>query len=66
MTRVPLWLLVVALAGVGCSLALPFDEDAQPCDPAIDDEALKCRPNFECIRDVTDAGTCQRTSRDDG
>lgn len=46
----------LALLGVtACSLAVPFDEEAQPC--SINDE---CIDGFVCKHDARDAGTCVR------
>lgn len=60
MTRPGLLLLVVALVGVGCTLATPFDENSQPCEPGAT-PGNQCSDGFVCVTEgQPDGGICKK------
>ncbi len=58
MTRARLFMVVVALAGLGCTLLTPFDPNSQPCE-ANAAPGSECTAGYQCQRDGEgDPGVC--------
>lgn len=60
MTRAGLLLLVVALVGLGCTLATPFDPNSQPCEPGAE-PGNECGEGYVCVTEgQPDGGICKQ------
>lgn len=64
MTRAGLLLLLVAVVGVGCTLATPFDPNSQPCEPGAA-PGKECGDGFVCVtEDQPDGGICKKLAEE--